>query len=137
MKPEENTLSVPFAAVDFSSNLPVRYAYKLQGVDKRLDIYPRKPYGQLCESPAGTFYLRVKSTNRNGLWVDNERVLPVTREPLFAETPWAKALYVLLALVLVAVVVFIYLHIYKLRYKLSLEHRLTEAKLLLLHRYFA
>ena len=28
-----------------------------------------------------------------------------------------------------AVVVFIYLHIYKLRYKLSLEHRLTEAKL--------
>lgn len=48
---------------------------------------------------------------------------------MFAETPWAKALYVLLALVLVAVVVFIYLHIYKLRYKLSLEHRLTEAKL--------
>ena len=28
LKPEENTLSVPFAAVDFSSNLPVRYANK-------------------------------------------------------------------------------------------------------------
>ena len=129
LKPEENTLSVPFAAVDFSSNLPVRYAYKLQGVDKDWTYTQENLTANYVNLPAGTFYLRVKSTNRNGLWVDNERVLPVTREPLFAETPWAKALYVLLALVLVAVVVFIYLHIYKLRYKLSLEHRLTEAKL--------
>ena len=129
LKPEENTLLVPFAAVDFSSNLPVRYAYKLQGVDKDWTYTQENLTANYVNLPAGTFYLRVKSTNRNGLWVDNERVLPVTREPLFAETPWAKALYVLLALVLVAVVVFIYLHIYKLRYKLSLEHRLTEAKL--------
>ena len=68
-------------------------------------------------------------TNRSGKWVDNERVLPITREPLFSETPWALALYLLLAVAFVAVVVFIYLHIYKLRYKLTLEHRLTEAKL--------
>ena len=107
----------------------MRYAYKLQGVDKDWTYTQENLTANYVNLPAGTFYLRVKSTNRNGLWVDNERVLPVTREPLFAETPWAKALYVLLALVLVAVVVFIYLHIYKLRYKLSLEHRLTEAKL--------
>lgn len=129
LKPEENTLAVPFAAVDFSSNLPVRYAYKLQGVDKDWIFTQENLTANYVNLPAGTFYLRVKSTNRNGLWVDNERVLPVTREPLFAETPWAKGLYVLLAVALVAVIVFIYLHIYKLRYKLSLEHRLTEAKL--------
>lgn len=101
----------------------------MQGVDKDWTYTQENLTANYVNLPAGTFYLRVKSTNRNGLWVDNERVLPVTREPLFAETSWAKALYVLLALVLVAVVVFIYLHIYKLRYKLSIEHRLTEAKL--------
>lgn len=129
LKPEERTLSVPFAAVDFSSNLPVRYAYKLQGVDDEWTITQENLTANYVNLPAGTFYLRVKSTNRSGVWVDNERVLPITREPLFSETPWAVVLYLLLAVAFVAVVVFIYLHIYKLRYKLSLEHRLTEAKL--------
>ncbi len=129
LKPEERTLSVPFAAVDFSSNLPVRYAYKLQGVDDEWTITQENLTANYVNLPAGTFYLRVKSTNRSGKWVDNERVLPITREPLFSETPWALALYLLLAVAFVAVIVFIYLHIYKLRYKLTLEHRLTEAKL--------
>lgn len=126
---DENTLSVPFAAVDLSSNLPVRYAYKLEGIDKDWIFTQDNLTANYVNLPAGTFYLHVKSTDRNGLWVDNERVLPITREPKFSETPWAKVLYLVLALVLVLVLVFIYLHIYKLRYKLRLEHRLTEAKL--------
>ena len=61
LKPEENTLSVPFAAVDFSSNLPVRYAYKLQGVDKDWTYTQENLTANYVNLPAGTFYLRVKS----------------------------------------------------------------------------
>lgn len=129
LQADENTLSVPFAAVDLSSSLPVRYAYMLEGVDKDWIFTQENLTANYVNLPAGTFYLHVKSTDRNGLWVDNERVLPITRKPLFSETPWAIVLYVFLALVFILGLVYLYLHIYKLRYKLRLEHQLTESKL--------
>ncbi len=126
---DETILSVPFAAVDLSSDAPIRYAYKLDGVDKQWTITSDNLTANYVNLPAGTYNLRVKSTNRNGLWVDNEKILVVTREPSFTETPWAILLYVFGVILLVGIIVFIYLHIYKLRYRLSLEHQLTESKL--------
>ena len=129
LKATERTLSVPFVAVDFSSDAAIRYAYKLEGVDKEWTITSDNLTANYINLPAGNFKLRVKSTNRNGLWVDNERTLPVSRQPAFAETPYAICLYVVLAIALISLIVFIYLHIYKLRYRLRVEHQLTEAKL--------
>ena len=129
LQSDENILSVSFAAVDLSSDAPIRYAYKLDGVDKNWKITYENLTANYVNLPSGSYNLRVKSTNRNGLWVDNERVLPVTRKPSFSETPWAILLYVVVAIVLIGVIVFIYLHIYKLRYRLRLEHQLTESKI--------
>ena len=53
----------------------------------------------------GTYKLHVKSTNGDGIWVDNERIITLKRKAKFNETPWAWMLYgSLLALTLICVV---------------------------------
>ena len=55
--------------------------------------------------PKGEYVLRVRSTNSDGVWVDNERTLNIVILPSFWETPVAYVLYVLFILIIILVAV--------------------------------
>lgn len=92
----ENIFSIEFAALDFSGNN--QYAYKLEGFNDQW-TYTNSANRKVTYTnlDPGTYYFRVKATNSDGVWGNNEKVLKITITPLFWKTPFAFVLYGLLA----------------------------------------
>ena len=100
LSPDERILTIQFAALDFNKNVPITYAYRIEGMDNRW-IHITDNHITLPDIPAGTFHLHLRSTNGDGVWVDNEQTLTIHRRAAFHETPWAWMLYGLLLALLV------------------------------------
>jgi hypothetical protein len=102
LKADDHSLDIRFVALDYNTNADIIYAYRFEG-DKNW-IYTTENHIYLHDIKAGTHRLHLRSTNSDGVWVDNERVLTIHRTPYFNETPWAWMLYGLLLTVFCIVV---------------------------------
>ncbi len=80
--PGRRSLSVEFAALDYSDPARIRYAWRLEGRDagwRESGADDRiATYGPLAP---GAYVLRVRATNRSGVWSAQELALPVRVEP--------------------------------------------------------
>ena len=79
--------------------------------------------------PKGEYVLRVRSTNSDGVWVDNDRILDIVILPSFWETPIAYVLYILFILIIILVAVYILFTIYRLKHEVSVEQQISDIKL--------
>lgn len=116
-------MAVQFAAVDYSADASVQYAYRLRDNGEWTYI-GNSNTAYLSRLTPGRHYLEVKSTNADGVWCDNVAVLEIYAKPTFWETSFAKVLYILLGLLLV----YGGLHIYMLRRKNALHSELDRMK---------
>lgn len=95
---------VSFSAIDYNKNEEIIYAYRMAGIDDDWHYTRANELNYVGLKP-GVYTLHVKSTNGDGIWVDNERVITLRRKARFNETPWAWMLYgSLLALLLLGIV---------------------------------
>lgn len=94
------TLAINFAAIDFSDNYLLQYAYKFEG-DEGWNYLQGSHIIQLSHLRPGHHRLLVRSTNSDGVWLDNETALDIIVHPTFNETPWAILLYTIIAGLLV------------------------------------
>ncbi|WP_395701892.1 two-component regulator propeller domain-containing protein [Aquabacterium sp.] len=89
--PEANSLSVEFAALDYSDPARLRYATMLQGIDRdwtETDAQHRLvAYANL---PPGDYTLLVRATNRQGAWGPTPLQLPLRVLPAWYQTWWAR-----------------------------------------------
>lgn len=83
----------------------------------------------LVNLPAGDFILEVKSTNGDGLWVENTAQLAIHVKPIFWETGWAWLLYIALIVVVILAISATFAYIFNLRRKVDFEQQLTNLKL--------
>jgi signal transduction histidine kinase/DNA-binding response OmpR family regulator len=133
---DEATLSIDFVALEYSMPDKIQYAYYLEGWDKDW-IYPGQvktaSYNRIHE---GSYTLRIKSTNAEGIWNKQETILKIIVLPPWYRTWWAWLFYVC------AAAFFIWLFIRyndrqtKLEYEVKLAHldaekekELTEKKI--------
>ena len=65
------------------------------GFDKEWNYVDRQRTATYTNLPKGDYVFQVKSTNSDGVWVENERSLRITIQPSFWETAWAMAIYIL------------------------------------------
>ena len=79
--------------------------------------------------PAGDYLFQVKSTNADGVWVDNVASLSVHIDPVFGETVWAVLLYITMAVVIMLVVICIVLRITNLQRRIDFEQQISNLKL--------
>lgn len=115
----ERDVTVSYAALDYSDNTNIKYITRVmgerhwwQGKDSVEWSVPQENRSlTLYNLSPGTYTLEVRSTNAEGLWVDNTRRLVIIVEPMFWETTWAYVLYVLLLIVVIATVTYTYTHI--------------------------
>jgi len=101
---EDKTVSVEFAALDYTFPKRNQYAYLLQGVSNRwIGIGARREV-TLTNLEPGSYVLRVKASNRDGVWNDAAvAALRLVVQPPFWRTLWFRALALaLLALALAA-----------------------------------
>jgi AraC-like DNA-binding protein len=128
LKNNQNFFSIEYAALDFTLTDNILYAYKLDGFDNDWVYVQKQRIANYADIPEGEYVFRVKSTNSEGIWGDNERTLPIKVLPSFWETPTAMILYMLLFSLLVSLSVYIPVTFYRLRNNVETEKQMPEER---------
>ena len=124
-----SNVTIEYAAMDYIGADKIVYFYKMEGIDsdwKAAQAVRRVTYSNLQH---GVYTFRVRSTNREGGDVENEKTLTI-----FVTSPWwvrwwAWLLYICGAILIMALTVYI-MNIYnKLRRKVQVEQEVTDIKL--------
>ncbi|MDD4969528.1 MAG: two-component regulator propeller domain-containing protein [Paludibacter sp.] len=129
LKHEQNIFSISFAALDYADPLNIQYAYKLEGFEKEWNYVHNQRIATYTNIPKGKYVFRVKSTNAEGVWVNNERSVIIEKLPSFWESIWGTLFYILLFLGLTGLTAYILFTIFRLKTDVEVEHRITNLKL--------
>jgi signal transduction histidine kinase/ligand-binding sensor domain-containing protein/DNA-binding response OmpR family regulator len=99
LPPNKNFFSIKVSALNFFNPERDRYVYKLEGLSKEWLPVDAKSHEIVFNSlNPGTYKLKVKVVNSDGVWSESEAALSVVIQPPFWKTNIAFALYVLLLL---------------------------------------
>ena len=101
----------------------------LEGFDEEWNYVGKQRTATYTNLPQGEYTFRIRSTNGAGIWVNNERHLPITVQPAFWETPIAYGLYVIVFLGILLGGAYILFIIYRLKHEVSVEQQVTDIKL--------
>lgn len=95
--PNQRDVTIGFAALDFTDNENIRYSTRLteEGEGEWTQYNHARTVSLLNLTP-GTYRLDIRSTNADGLAVDNIKSIYMVVEPAVWENTWAKCIYLLL-----------------------------------------
>jgi len=94
---DKAVLSVDFAALEYSSPDKIMYSYFLEGWDNTWNNSGKTRVANYSKLREGNYKLHIKSTNAEGAWLNNERILKVRVLPPWWRSWWAYLLYTALA----------------------------------------
>ncbi|WP_071147055.1 hybrid sensor histidine kinase/response regulator transcription factor [Bacteroides ihuae] len=126
---KENIVTIQYAALDYTNPGNIQYAYMLEGFEKDWTYADKQRNATYTNLPKGEYTFKVKSTNSDGVWVENIRTLNIVVLPSFWETPLAYLLYVSFILLIIFVAVYILFTIYRLKHEVSVEQQVSDIKL--------
>lgn len=95
-----NFFEFEFSVLNYIQPEKNQYAYKLEGFDANWNILgANKRFGRYTNLPWGTYSLKLKGSNNDGLWNETAATVTITIVPPFWQTWWFKGL---MALALIA-----------------------------------
>ena len=124
-----SNVTIEYAAIEYVGANKIYYSYKMDGIDKNWN-HPtdlrRVTYTNLRH---GNYVFHVRSTNREGVEVDNEKKLYIcVNTPLWLSW-WAILLYILGTILLIAIIAYSLGMYNSLRQKVKVEQQVTDIKL--------
>ncbi len=93
-----NNFEFEFVALNYSHPEKSQYAYKLEGFDDDWNLIGNTRNGRYTNLPGGTYTLRLKATNSDGVWNENGALITVKVVPPFWETWWFIGIITLIVL---------------------------------------
>ncbi|MGN1376547.1 MAG: helix-turn-helix domain-containing protein [Prevotella sp.] len=110
----ERNVTIEFAAIDFSDNSHIKYVTRVSRKGKWLEKTDTTGWSipndtrtvNFFDLSPGIYRLEIRSTNAEGLWTDNNRVVYIEVEPTFWETPFAYIIYVLLIVGTISAIIY-------------------------------
>ena len=124
--PGQSDFSLQYAAIDYNKNEDIVYAYRMDGIDSEWHYTKSRELNYVGLAP-GDYTLHLRSTNGDGVWVDNKRTIVIHRQPTFSETRTAKVLFVILMMTLTIIVFETWRYISRLKRELK-DLRLSSMK---------
>ncbi len=97
-----NSFEFEFAALSYSQPNKNQYAYKLENFDDSWNNIGTKHNSLYTNLPGGTYTLKLRGSNSDGIWNDNGRSIALTVIPPFWETWWFRSFSVLVFGTLIA-----------------------------------
>jgi signal transduction histidine kinase/DNA-binding response OmpR family regulator/ligand-binding sensor domain-containing protein len=129
LRHDQKSLAIEYAALDYRNPRNIQYAHRLEGVDPDWIIGRGQRTASYTNLDPGEYLFSVRSTNSDGIWVDNTRTVRVIVKPSFWQTLLAKILLVAFSLGLIALAIYVIFTMYKLRHKVEVEQLITNLKL--------
>jgi diguanylate cyclase (GGDEF)-like protein len=104
--PDANSIAVEFAALDYSAPGRNRYAYRLDGFDTDwIETEPSRRLASYTNLLPGDYALRLRGSNRDGVWTDSVLTVPVRVLPAWYQTIAFRILAGIIFTALIAAVV--------------------------------
>ncbi|WP_281297010.1 hybrid sensor histidine kinase/response regulator transcription factor [Flavobacterium limnophilum] len=128
LKHNQNFFSIEFAALDYKNPSNVKYAYKLEGFEKNWNYIQNQRTAIYTNVPKGDYTFKVKSTNSQGIWVLNERRLPITVKPSIWNTTFFHILYAITIAAILLLINYTLNTIYRLKTNVKLEKQMSDMK---------
>lgn len=129
LKHNESVFSIEYAALDFAGAEKIRYAFMLEGFEKEWNYVGTQRKATYTNLPRGTYHFKVRSTNDEGVWVNNTKELTIEVLPAFWQTGWAILIYVLIAALLFGITYLIVKRYNNLQQQMKVEQQVTDIKL--------
>jgi len=123
----DNVFSLSFASLSYCSPSKNMYAYILEGFDKKWNYVGHEHKATYTNLPAGKYIFRVKATNNDGVWSDQEARLVIEIHPPFWWSTSAKIFYVVFAIAIIWLLIQLRLRQIERRHHREME-QLNEAK---------
>ena len=92
-----NYFEFEFAALSYAEPHKNQYAYQLEGFDENWVQNGSLYMGRYTNLPGGTYTLRLKASNNDGVWNEEGRALRVVMVPPFWQTLWFRSAALLAA----------------------------------------
>jgi diguanylate cyclase (GGDEF)-like protein len=106
LTPDANSIAVEFAALDYSAPERNRYAYRLDGFDADwIESEPSRRLAAYTNLLPGDYALRLRGSNRDGMWTDSELTVPIHVLPAWYQTVAFRILAGIVFFVLIVAVV--------------------------------
>jgi signal transduction histidine kinase/ligand-binding sensor domain-containing protein len=122
---DQSVISFEFNSLTFKNAKRVNYAYFLEGFEEVFNYVKNNSTATYTNLNPGTYKLRIKSTNSDGIWNNDETSLFITITPPFWKTWWFNSL--LIILIIISLVVFHNIRTRSLkRHKVELEQLIAE-----------
>ncbi|MBI3230912.1 MAG: hypothetical protein HYZ45_12270 [Burkholderiales bacterium] len=90
-----NSIALEFAALDYSAPERNRYAYQLVGYDNEwIETDANRRVVTYTNLTPGNYQLRLRASNRSGVWSENELQIALKVLPAWHETWWFRGLQI-------------------------------------------
>ena len=129
LKRRQSVFSIEYASLEYTNSEKINYAFMLEGFEDKWNYVQHQRKATYTNIPKGTYRFKVKSTNNENVWVENERVLKVKILPSFWETPIAYMLYAIFFVLVLYVVYYLTRMYSKLKNEVVIEQKVTDIKL--------
>lgn len=129
LPPGKNSFNLEFAALDFRDPSNISYAYMIDGIDAGWNMIGNRHSAIYNNLPPGKYVLKIRSTNSDGLWVNNMRKVEIEVLPSFWQTGWAWLLYALIAVLAVFITAYVFATILQLKQKVAVEQEISDLKM--------
>lgn len=90
---DKNVFSFEFAGLNYTRPEKNEYAYKMEGFDKDWTMIGNKNEITYTNLHAGTYILKVKAANNDGVWTEKYAEIKLIIKPPWWKTIWAYLLY--------------------------------------------
>ena len=98
LKWPRNSFEFEFAALNYAQPEKNQYAYMLEGFDADWIHASTQRFGRYTNLPGGTFTLRLKGSNNDGVWNEQGHAVGITVVPPFWQTWWFRGIVALVLL---------------------------------------
>ncbi|WP_166641969.1 hybrid sensor histidine kinase/response regulator transcription factor [Pedobacter duraquae] len=94
--PYNSAISVDYAAIEFSFQEQISYAYYLEGWDRGWNEVNKLTTAYYSRLNEGKYKLHIKSTDTEGVWSTNEKIILIQILPPWYRSWWAYISYLVL-----------------------------------------
>ncbi|MGQ1784896.1 hybrid sensor histidine kinase/response regulator transcription factor [Saccharicrinis sp. GN24d3] len=101
---KQSVFTIEFQAIQYPFANKCKYSFKLEGYDQEWNMAGINNSATYRQLPAGTYFLKVKASNTDGIWSDDIASIQIEVIPPFWLTIWAYILYAFTLLVITLLV---------------------------------
>jgi len=138
LKYRENSFTIRYAALNYTSPKFNQYKYKLEGLDEDWNFVGNQSQATYTNLNGGKYIFHLQGSNNDGIWNENERILHIKVDYPPGKTWWAIVLYFLFA---TGIILTVYIYnlrkfVFSINWKLKIRRPKVYRKLIMQNRSF-